>query len=116
MRKLILNSLINIFVFYLMAMIFTSVNLGNYVTAVWAGIILALLNLVVRPLLVIVALPLNIITMGIFILVINTWMVMLTDKIVPGLHIGSFWMAFGVALIITVVKQAISSIISNENP
>lgn len=100
MRKFIIKSLLNIISFYLVAHVLAILKLDRPETALFAGIVLALINLILRPLLVIVALPLNLLTAGLFILVINTWMVMLTGKIVPGLHIGGFWTAFATALII----------------
>lgn len=114
MRKLALNGMINIISFYLAAVIFTSIKMDSSVTAVLAGTILVLVNIIIRPLLMIVALPLNLISMGLFILAINTWMVMLAAKITPGLYISSFWTAMVIAIIITSLNFLFSRFIEES--
>jgi len=63
------------------------------------ALVLTLLNILIRPLLLLVLLPINILTLGIFSLLVNTWMVMLADKLVPGMVVGGFWNALLIALL-----------------
>lgn len=105
MRKLALKILLNGISFYLVSMFFLSIKLADPITALIAGTVLALLNSLIRPILMVIALPLNLITMGLFILLIDTGMVMLTDKVVPGLHITGFWLALATALVATVINS-----------
>jgi putative membrane protein len=68
-----------------------------------AALVLGVLNTLVRPLLVIISLPVVLVTLGFFIVVINALLLMLTAKLVNGFHVESFWSAIGGALIVSVV-------------
>jgi len=68
---------------------------------VLAGLLLGLVNAVVRPILVILTLPITILSLGFFLLIVNTAMVALVAGMLPGFHIyGGFWSAFATALIV----------------
>ena len=69
-----------------------------------AGLVLSLVNLMIRPLLIILTIPLNLITLGVFTLVINTWMIMLTSGVLPGFQVPGFGVAFVVSIIVTVAN------------
>lgn len=58
-----------------------------------AALVLTILNYLLRPLLMVVAMPLNLVTLGLFMLLINAWMVMLADLIVKGWQMPGFWSA-----------------------
>lgn len=58
-----------------------------------AALVLTVLNYLLRPLLMVIALPLNLVTLGLFMLLINAWMVMLADAIVAGWQVSGFWPA-----------------------
>ncbi|TCL63319.1 superfamily IV 4 TMS phage holin [Hydrogenispora ethanolica] len=69
-----------------------------------SGIILGVVNLFIRPLLLLVMLPFNLITMGLLTFVMNTWMIMLTDSMLKGLKIPGFWLTLLVSLIISIIN------------
>ena len=75
---------------------------GGVWTLVAAAAILWLLNLVVRPLIHVLCLPITLVTVGLFFFVINAWMVSLTDAILPGLFIEGFWLKLFAAFLISV--------------
>ena len=104
MRKGIIAILGNGLAFYLASLIFPSIQVDSPMTFLWAGLILGLVNLLVRPIILLLALPLNLITLGIFTLVINTWMVMLTSFVLPGLDINGFWIALATSVIISMAN------------
>ena len=104
MRKLSLMCLVNTLAFYLASVLFANVWVEHPVAYLGAGIVLGLVNLALRPILFLLTLPLTLLTLGLFALVVNTWMVLLTAAILPGLHIKGFWTAFGVALVISLVN------------
>lgn len=68
-----------------------------------AALVLGVLNSLVRPLLVLISLPVVVLTLGFFIVVINAALLMLTSKLVEGFHVAGFWSAVGGALIVSVV-------------
>ncbi len=72
-------------------------------TLLLAGLLLGVVNAIVRPIAVILTLPLTILTLGLFLLIVNTAMVGLVAWLLPGFHIqGGFWSAFETALIVWV--------------
>lgn len=81
---------------------------------VLAAIVLGVVNAVVRPLAFILTLPLTVLTLGLFLLVLNAGMVALVAWLVPGFLLGGFWTAVGAALIVSVVSWAASSIIGTS--
>lgn len=78
-----------------------------------AALLLGVVNAVIRPLAFILTLPLTILTLGLFLLVLNAGMVALVAWLVPGFHISGFWTAVGAALIVSLVSWAASSAIGS---
>lgn len=92
--------------------IVSGVTVESATTAVLAGLILGILNALVRPVLIILTLPLTIVTLGIFILVINALMFQLAGALVPGLHVASFWSAFFASIVVSIVSWLASLIVA----
>jgi putative membrane protein len=81
-------------------------------TLVLAGFLLGVVNAIVRPIAVVLTLPITILTLGLFLLVVNTAMVALVAAMLPGFHIfGGFWSAFATAVIVGVTGWIGSSLI-----
>jgi putative membrane protein len=78
------------------------VRIDSPTTLVLAGLLLGVMNAVVRPIVVILTLPLTLITLGFFLLVVNALMVLLVALMLPGFHVSGFWPAFLTALIVSV--------------
>jgi putative membrane protein len=76
-----------------------------------AAVLLGIVNAFVRPLAFILTLPITIVTLGLFLLVLNAGMVALVAWVVPGFTIAGFWTALGAALIVSIVSWAASSAI-----
>jgi putative membrane protein len=92
----------------LAAAIVPSVSFGHkFGTLVLAGLVLGLINFVVRPAVVLLTLPAVILSLGLFLLLINALMVWVTSKFVTGLHLGGFWSTVGAALIMWIVNIAL---------
>lgn len=70
----------------------------------WAGIVLSLVNLMIRPVLIILTIPLNLLTLGGFTLIINTWMIMLTSSLLPGFYVPGFGVAFLVSIMVSLAN------------
>ena len=76
-----------------------------------AGLLLGIVNTFLRPLLVILTLPLSLVTLGLFVLVINALMLLLVAWLVPGFYIAGFWAGFFVALFVSVFSFILKSLI-----
>ena len=78
------------------------------------AIVLGVVNAFVRPLAFILTLPITIVTLGLFLLVLNAGMVALVAWLVPGFQVAGFWTALGAAVIVSLVSWAASSVIGTN--
>ena len=84
------------------------ITISSFATALIASVVIALVNLVIKPILVFLTLPINILTLGIFILVINALLFMFVAYLVPGVEVDGFWNAFLGALLLSILSIGIS--------
>jgi putative membrane protein len=80
------------------------VSIDSPATLILAGILLGIVNSVVRPLAIVLTLPMTILTLGLFLLVINAGMVALVAWILPGMHVAGFWSAFWTSVVVSLVS------------
>jgi putative membrane protein len=85
----------------LVARMISGIEIRDFGQALLAAFVLSVLNLLVRPLLVIFTLPLLVITLGLFVWVINAWLLMLTSKIVGGFRVDNFRSALLASLLLS---------------
>ena len=78
-------------------------------TLILAGLLLGIVNSIVRPIAILLTLPMTIITLGLFLLVINAGMVALVAWVLPGMHVAGFWSAFWTAVLVSVVRLMLLS-------
>lgn len=86
------------------AYLLPGVSIATPLTAVVAAVVLGILNALLRPLLLLLTLPVNILTLGLFTFVINAFVVMLASQIVPGFTVASFGWALLFSLILSIVS------------
>lgn len=112
--KLILKLLINAALVVLLAKLLSGVSVDSYGTAVIVAIVIALLNLSVKPLLIILTLPVTILTLGLFLLIINGIVIWMAHKLVDGFDISSFWMGVLFSVLLTVLQSIVHSILKED--
>jgi putative membrane protein len=95
---------INILALVVVDAIFDGVSLTGAETLIAAAVLLAVVNTYVRPVLLVLTLPVTILTLGLFTLVINALMLRLVAWLLPAFHVGGFWTAFGAALVISILS------------
>jgi putative membrane protein len=87
---------------YVVAKLVPGLEVDSIGHALLAGLMLGIINALVKPLLVILTLPITVLTLGLFLLVINALILMLAGAIVPGLHVRGFGPAFFGALLLSI--------------
>jgi putative membrane protein len=105
--ELIINWLLATLAVLLTSYLLPGINLNGLTTAVLVALVLGVINAVIRPILFILTLPINILTLGLFTLVINAVLVMLTAAIIPGFEVNNFWWAMLFSIILAVVNWGI---------
>ena len=106
--------LINGAAILLAASLVSGVQVRSVTSAMVAGLVLALINTIVRPILVILTLPITLITLGLFIFVLNAFCLWLASVFVPGLTVHGFWAAFLGALIVSLVSWILTAFLSDR--
>ncbi len=104
MRVVFLKLLVNTGGFYLASLLFPRITFDRPWVLFWAGLMLGVVNILVRPVLLLLTLPINLFTFGLFTLVINTLMVLLAGSLTRGLYIPGFWHALAIAIFISVIN------------
>lgn len=91
------------------------VEVAGFTTALIVAVVLGLLNIFVKPILVILTLPVTIVTLGLFLLVINALIILLCDKIVGGFGVESFWIALFFSIILSVLQSIVYSLLGTDD-
>ena len=104
--KWILFALLIMFI----AWVIPGITVTGFISALIVVIVLSIVNLFIRPLVELISLPLNVITLGIFSLIINALLFLLAAKFSPGFQIDGFWSGFFGALILSVFTPMIDKI------
>lgn len=91
---IILRWLISAAAIFLVPYIVPGVTIGNIYTALIAALVIGLINLIIRPILLILTLPVNILTLGLFTLVVNAILFWLASTVVKGFEVNGFMAAF----------------------
>jgi putative membrane protein len=81
------------------------VSIDTPQTLILAGLLLGIVNAVVRPVAILLTLPMTVVTLGFFLLIINAGMVGLVAWMLPGMHVAGFWAAFWTAVIVSLVSM-----------
>ena len=92
------------------AWIIPGITVNGFWSALLVALVLGLINLVIKPLLMFISLPINILTFGLFTLIINAGLMMLAGFITPGFQVNGFWSAFWGALILAIIATALNMI------
>lgn len=109
MTKIGIKYLSYITIFFILSQVIESITVKNEIAIIILGFVLLLVNLLIKPLLLLITLPLSMITFGLFSLIVNTWTIMLADFLVPDIKMGSFLNSFIAALLILFVNHVLIS-------
>jgi putative membrane protein len=111
---ILLRVLVNALAIYLVASLVPGIRVAGVWTALLAGLVLGLVNAVVRPVLVILTLPLTLLTLGLFLLVLNGLCLWLTSLLVGGFEVQGFWPAVLGALVVSLVSWVLNGFVSDR--
>jgi putative membrane protein len=96
------------------AYIFEGIEVNSFFSALFAAAVLGILNAFFRPVLILLTLPINLLTLGLFTFVVNALMLMLTSSIISGFHVQGFWSAVFGSLVISVISWLLTSVVNDE--
>ncbi len=109
--KLIIRILLSALAVVILANILPGVGVDSFMTAIIVAIVLSLLNFIVRPILVILTLPVTILTFGLFLLIINAIIILLADNLIHGFTVDSIWWALLFSLLLSFLQTFMFSVL-----
>lgn len=109
----LLRWLISTLAIIITAYLLPAVIIDSLVAALVAALVLGLINVTLKPLLIILTLPINILTLGLLTLVINALMILLTSWLVPGFQVHGFWWAMLFSVVMSLVNYFLSQILND---
>lgn len=114
MKNALLHVIVNAVALLVVSVLFDSIQVDGFTGALFAALILSILNAIIRPILVVLTLPITVLSLGLFLFVINAITLMLTDALLGGLfEIGSFGVAILAAVLISIVNLVLNKLIQD---
>ena len=114
MMTLLLSWLVNTVALIAVAYLMPSIKVDTFVTALIAALVLGLVNAIIRPVLVLLTLPVTLLTLGLFIFVINGLLFWWVGSFVEGFRVSGFWSAVFGAIIYSLISWLLSSLLPRK--
>lgn len=112
--KLLLRLLLTAIAVVILAKILPGVSVDSYWTAIIVAIVLSLLNFIVKPILVLFTLPVTILTLGLFLLIINAIIIFMADGFIDGFDVSGWFMAIIFSLLLSLFQSVLFSILKSD--
>jgi putative membrane protein len=109
--RLLLVWLVNAVALIALPYLMSSIQVDSFAAALIAALVLGLINTFIRPLLVLLTLPATVLTLGLFIFVINGLLFWFVGSFVQGFHVAGFWSAVGGAILYSIISWALSALL-----
>ena len=109
--RLVLTWIINAVALLALPYVFSSINVDSFGTALLVAVVLGLVNALIRPVLILLTLPATILTLGLFIFVINGLLFWAVGSFLPGFHVDGFWAGVFGAIVFSLISWALSSLL-----
>jgi putative membrane protein len=97
------------------AYLLPGVHVDTFTTALLVALVLAFMNAIVKPILTVLTIPITILSLGLFLIVINGLIIILTDKLVDGFDVRGFWWALLFSFILSITTGILNVIIGNQD-
>jgi len=109
--RMLVTWLINAGALFALPYLMQSIQVKNFTTALIAALVLGLVNVLIKPILVVLTLPVTVLTLGLFIFVINALLFWAVANFVGGFHVAGFWSAFFGAVLYSLISWSLSALI-----
>jgi putative membrane protein len=112
--NIILRFLLNGLAVLATAYLLPGVDVTNYQTALLTALVLSIANVIIKPLLIVFTIPITVMTLGLFLLVINAIIILLVDYFVSGFSVKDFWWALAFSLIMSIFNSIINDLLKEK--
>lgn len=110
----ILRLLLSALAVVILSKILPGVSVASYGIAILVAVVLSLLNFIVKPLLIILTLPVTILTLGLFLLIINALIILMADGLITGFAVDGIWWALLFSLLLSILQSLLFSFLKEE--
>ncbi len=108
--EILINWIISALAILAAAYILPGVHVTSFVTALVTAVVLGIINAALKPILIILTLPINILTLGLLTFVINALVIILTANLVPGFKVYGFWWALIFSIVLSIINSFLHSL------
>ncbi|WP_340065492.1 phage holin family protein [Ascidiimonas aurantiaca] len=112
--KYLIRILLSALAVVVLSKILPGVFVESYLTAIIVALVLSFLNFLVKPILIILTLPVTIITLGLFLLIINALIIVFADKLIDGFTVDSIWWALLFSLLLSLFQSILFSLLKED--
>ncbi len=112
--RLLSKWLISVLAIILSAYIIPGVTIVSFWSALWLSLFLGLINVTLKPLLIIFTLPVNILTLGLFTFVINASLILLASSVIKGFEVEGFWAAMIFSFVLSIVAYILHKLFTTK--
>jgi len=92
------------------ACLISGVMINSFFSALFVALFLGIVNILIRPVLILITLPINILTLGLFTFVINAILVLLASSVIKGFEVGGFWTAMFFSIVLSIVNYILNGL------
>jgi len=105
MNNFVIRLILSAVAVFICATVLPGAHVEGFLIAIVVAGVLAILNVLIKPILVILTIPITLLTLGLFLLVINTILVMLASWLVPGFTVDGFWWALVFSVLLSIINS-----------
>jgi len=109
--SLIIKWLIMVLAIFVSAYLIPGVVVLGFWSALWLALFLGIVNVLVKPILILITLPINILTLGLFTFVINALLILLAASVIKGFSVSGFWIAMLFSIVLSVVSYILNILV-----
>ena len=115
MNNFLIRLILSALAVFICATILPGAHVDGFLIAIVVAGVLAILNVLVKPILVIFTIPITFLTLGLFLLVINTILILIVDRLVPGFEVDGFWWALVFSILLSLVNAIFGGLNEKSN-
>lgn len=90
------------------------VKVNGFFTALWVAFFLGIVNVLIKPILILITLPINILTLGLFTFVINALLILLASSVLKGFEVSGFWIAVLFGIVLSLINHVIGYLLGTK--
>lgn len=113
--KILINWLVSTFAIAITAYVLPGVHVASFSTALVLAVVLGIINVIIKPILLLLTLPITLITLGLFTLVVNALLILLAASLVPGFTVDGFWWALLFSIVLSLVNGFLHSLAKKDD-